>query len=129
VCDATRRREEKTGLASPGNERGQGRRSHVVMAVRTVGAGGETVRDHGRGGGLWAVVTQCLAGTGDRARLPWALAGGPWPTKTRRPALIKWVGPISTKKILFQLFQTTSCLQNMKVVPPALQNFANFTRV
>jgi hypothetical protein len=44
------------------------------MAVRTVGAGGETVRDHGRGGGLWAAVTQYLAGIGDRARLPWVLA-------------------------------------------------------
>jgi hypothetical protein len=51
------------------------------------------------------------------------LAGGPWPTKTRRP-VIKWAGPISTvKKILFQLFQTTSSLQNMKVVPPAPQIF------
>jgi hypothetical protein len=47
------------------------------------------------------------------------LAGGPWPTKTRRPLLIKWAGPISTKKILFQLFETTSSLQNTKVVPPA----------
>jgi hypothetical protein len=54
------------------------------------------------------------------------LVGGPWPTKTRWPALIKWVGPISMKKILFQLFQTTSSLQNTKVVPAPLQNFANF---
>jgi hypothetical protein len=57
------------------------------------------------------------------------LAGGLWPTKTQWPALFKWAGPISTVKILFQLFQTTSSLQNRKVVPPALQNFRNFTRV
>jgi hypothetical protein len=30
-------------------------------------------RSCGRGGSLWAVVTQCMVETGDRARLPWAL--------------------------------------------------------
>jgi hypothetical protein len=30
------------------------------------------------------------------------LAGGPWPTKPRRPALIKWAGPISTVKNSFR---------------------------
>jgi hypothetical protein len=30
-------------------------------------------RSRGRGGGLWAAVSQCLTGTGDRARLPWTL--------------------------------------------------------
>jgi hypothetical protein len=57
------------------------------------------------------------------------LACGPWPSKTRRLALIEWAGPISTKKILFQLFQTISSLQNTKVVPIAVQNVPNFTRV
>jgi hypothetical protein len=57
------------------------------------------------------------------------LTSGSWPTNTQRHALIKWASPIYTKKILFQLFESTSSLQNTKVVPLALQNFPNFTKV
>jgi hypothetical protein len=45
------------------------------------------------------------------------LAGGPWPTKTRRPALIKWAGPISTKKIVSNYFKLHQACKIRKLYP------------
>jgi hypothetical protein len=88
------------------------------------------VGDHGHGGrevAAGSVETGALARSG--SALGRALAIWLWLTKTRRSALFKWAISFSmVKKIIFQIFQTTSSLQNMKVVLPTLKKIPNVTK-
>jgi hypothetical protein len=110
--------EEKGGLASMIVH---GRR--WIRTASAPGGGASVGKRATRSTSVGGTATQCLAGTGDRAHLPWALAIWPVGRGPLKPGGLHWSNgsaQFPRLKILFQLFQTTSSLQNTKVVPPAL---------
>jgi hypothetical protein len=80
-------------------------------ATRSVGGGGDSVL-----GGDGRLSAPALGAS--------HLASGPWPTKTRRPLLIKWAGPISTKKNSFPIISNYIKLAKYESCTPCSPKFS-----